>query len=47
MSCRSCDLKRIYKLFEEKKRKELEIQKENEEKTKESNVEKDQKQEND
>lgn len=24
MSCRSCDLKRIYKLFEEKKRREAE-----------------------
>lgn len=47
MSCRSCDLKRIYKLFEEKKRKELEIQKENEERTKESNAGKNQKQEND
>ena len=24
MSCRSCDLKRIYRLFEEKKRREAE-----------------------
>ena len=28
MSCKSCDLKRIYKLFEEKKRKEAAAAKE-------------------
>lgn len=28
MACRSCDLKRIYKLFEEKKRRDAEAAKE-------------------
>ena len=32
MSCRSCDLKRIYKLFEEKKRREAEEAKDSAEK---------------